>query len=65
MAGQPQPLGDPSQVAAYLGVPELTLKEWRYKGKGPRFVKVGKHVRYRWPDIEDWIRQQSVTSRTA
>jgi excisionase family DNA binding protein len=60
MADHSKPLAAPPQVAAYLGVPEPTLTEWRYKGKGPQFIKVGRHVRYRWSDVEDWLRRQSV-----
>lgn len=52
------PLGTPEQVAEKLGVTEKTLNYWRYKGTGPRYLRVGKHVRYRWRDVEEWLRQQ-------
>jgi predicted DNA-binding transcriptional regulator AlpA len=52
---QPDPLPGPPEVAAHLGVPEKTLAEWRYKGTGPRYFRVGKHVRYRWLDVEKWL----------
>lgn len=26
---------------------------------GPRWSKVGRHVRYRWSDIEKWLDQQA------
>lgn len=54
-----KPLADTAQVAAYLGVPEKTLRQWRYLKTGPRWSKVGKHVRYRWSDIEKWLDQQA------
>jgi predicted DNA-binding transcriptional regulator AlpA len=56
------PLGKPPQVAEYLGVPEKTLAQWRYLGLGPRWSKVGRHVRYRWSDVEKWLDSQSVTA---
>ncbi|WP_326830222.1 helix-turn-helix domain-containing protein [Streptosporangium sp. NBC_01810] len=52
-------LGKPPEVAAYLQVPERTLTQWRYLGTGPRWSKVGRHVRYRWSDIEKWLDQQA------
>jgi hypothetical protein len=32
-----------------------TLRDWRKRGKGPRFVKVGSSVRYRLTDIEEFV----------
>ncbi|MGS2640248.1 helix-turn-helix transcriptional regulator [Streptosporangium sp. G12] len=52
-------LGKPPEVAAYLQVPEKTLTQWRYLGTGPRWSKVGRHIRYRWSDIEKWLDQQA------
>ncbi|MDO3167207.1 helix-turn-helix domain-containing protein [Mycobacteroides abscessus subsp. abscessus] len=45
----------PDELAAHLGVPVRTLAEWRYRGGGPRFVKVGRHVRYRHEDVDAWM----------
>lgn len=47
-------LAEPWEVAEYLGVPEATLKQWRYLRKGPTFGMVGRHVRYEWVDVESW-----------
>lgn len=47
-------LWDKTRAAQYLGVSEGTLKEWRYRGKGPLFVRVGKHVRYDPVDVRRW-----------
>lgn len=51
------------QVAAYLDVPDATLIAWRYKGTGPSFIRVGRHIRYRWSDIEAWLDQQASPAR--
>ena len=48
-------LGTVAEVAAYLGVPDKTLYQWKYKGTGPRAIRVGKHLRYRWSDVERWL----------
>lgn len=49
------PLATPDEVADFLGLPIATLGQWRYMGKGPKSIKVGRHVRYRWADIERWL----------
>jgi excisionase family DNA binding protein len=43
------------ELAGYLGVPVATLYAWRYRGEGPPGFRVGRHVRYRWSDIQTWI----------
>jgi excisionase family DNA binding protein len=53
----PVPLMTPDQAAGYLGVPVLTLTAWRAKRIGPRFYRVGRHVRYRLADLEVWLEQ--------
>ncbi|MDF1595109.1 MAG: helix-turn-helix domain-containing protein [Acidimicrobiia bacterium] len=45
-------------LAAFLDVPIKTLYAWRYRGEGPVGFRVGKHVRYRWTDVEQWIRDR-------
>lgn len=45
-------LATPAEVAKHLGVPLRTLSQWRYLGVGPAYVKVGRHVRYRWSAVE-------------
>ena len=47
----------PEEVAAFLGVPVKTLYQWRYKGGGPRGLRVGRHLRYRPADVERWLEQ--------
>ena len=42
-------------LAKYLGVPASTLYAWRYRGQGPAGFRVGKHLRYRWSDVECWV----------
>ena len=42
-------------MAAFLGVTEATLADWRYRRRGPAFVKVGRLVRYRLEDLDAWL----------
>ncbi len=50
-----RPLGTPRELAAFLGVPVKTLYQWRYVGEGPPAIRVGKHLRYRWEEVEAWL----------
>lgn len=46
----------PDQVASWIQRPVKALAQWRYLGKGPRFLKLeGGHVRYRRSDVEAWL----------
>ncbi|MDX3760011.1 helix-turn-helix domain-containing protein [Streptomyces sp. AK02-04a] len=53
------PLATPAEVAAYLGVPVKTLYQWKYRGIGPNVHKVGRHLRYRWPEVDAWLNAQA------
>jgi excisionase family DNA binding protein len=47
-------------TSAYLGVPEGTLRQWRYLGIGPPYVRLGRHIRYRRDDLDAYISAQRV-----
>jgi predicted DNA-binding transcriptional regulator AlpA len=48
-------LATPSEVAEYLRSSAAALAQLRYMGTGPRFIKVGRRVLYRWSDVSDWL----------
>lgn len=50
------------ELAEYLGVPVATLYQWRHRHEGPPGFRVGRHVRYRWSDIQKWIEHQLESS---
>jgi excisionase family DNA binding protein len=54
-----EPLLSTDDVARYLGVPIATLYQWKHKGSGPRSLRVGKHLRYRRDDVENWLRLEA------
>lgn len=58
------PLATPAEVSAHYGVPERTLTQWRYLGKGPKWSKIGRYVRYRWEDVEAYVKQQARDGRS-
>jgi len=49
----------PQELADYLGVPLATVYGWRYRGNGPPGVRIGRHLRYRWSDIQGWLTAQT------
>lgn len=48
----------PEDVCPKLKVSEATLKYWRATGRGPDFLRVGRHVRYRPSAVEAWLDAQ-------
>ena len=44
-----------TELADYLAVPVKTLYAWRYQRKGPPGFRVGRHLRYRRTDVQQWI----------
>ncbi|MEC3978622.1 helix-turn-helix domain-containing protein [Amycolatopsis sp. H20-H5] len=51
-------LWTPDDLAVFLGIPEKTLREWRYKGYGPGWAKMGKHVRYNPDTVRSWVAER-------
>jgi excisionase family DNA binding protein len=46
------------EVLELLSVSPVTLWRWRQYGTGPRWVKIGRHYRYRESDLEAWLEAQ-------
>lgn len=62
------PLLDPTSFGRYIGgeqtpITVATLADWRCKGIGPAYVKVGRLVRYRKSAGDAWL--ESRTKRGA
>lgn len=49
---------DEAAVANLLGIAPATLRTWRCLGRGPRFLKVGRAVRYREDLVHGWASKQ-------
>ena len=59
----------PSTATAYvndlaasriLAVPAPTLRRWRREGRGPKFCRFERLVRYPVADLHDWARERQV-----
>ena len=42
------------ELAIRQKMPEATLAQWASQGKGPKYAKFGRHVRYRLSDVIAW-----------
>lgn len=45
----------PDDVAAWINQSPVTLRRWRAEGRGPRFVLIERHPRYRTGDVRDYL----------
>lgn len=44
----------PGDLAERLGVPLRTVYAWNSDRTGPRYLKIGRHVRYKLADVIAW-----------
>lgn len=49
-------------AAKRVGLSPVTLERLRISGEGPRYAKLGKAVRYRASDLEEWIASRLIRS---
>ena len=45
----------PDQVAELLHIPKSTLYYWRHQRRGLNAVRVGRHLRYRRTDVDNFL----------
>ena len=56
-----QKLVNDKDAAKYLDLATQTLRNWRFLGKGPRYIKMSKRcVRYKLEDLEAWVNQHAI-----
>ncbi len=46
---------DCNPAADYLGLSPITLADWRVQGRGPKYVKLGRRVKYDIADLDAYI----------
>ncbi len=49
----------PTETAKRIGVTSETLANWRWRGDGPPFCRVGRRVRYRLQDLAAWLDERT------
>ncbi|GBF59256.1 hypothetical protein PbB2_02948 [Candidatus Phycosocius bacilliformis] len=50
----------PKQAAYWLGVSVRTMEDWRARGEGPPYYKVGGAIRYSIAELEAWFEGRRV-----
>lgn len=50
----------PAQVAEYRGTTTGVLAQERHAGKGPKYIRDGRRIRYRASDIREYLDQNTV-----
>ncbi len=55
----------PAELAAREDVPLETVYGWNKQRTGPKYMKIGRHVRYRLADVIAWENSRIVNTRTA
>jgi predicted DNA-binding transcriptional regulator AlpA len=51
-------------VARATGLAPVTLRRWRTSGQGPRFVRLGRAVRYKPADLAAFVEERTARSTT-
>jgi hypothetical protein len=52
-------LHDEKREAARLGFSVRTLQQWRLKGGGPPYLKIGSAVRYNPEAVDAWLSERT------
>ncbi|PJE01674.1 DNA-binding protein [Mycobacterium sp.] len=60
MSAQLPALATPNEVAEYLHTTAASLAQDRYRGTGPKFIKCGRRVLYRWSDVSEWLDDNTI-----
>lgn len=46
---------DADTLAERLSIRRRTVDEWRITGKGPKFIRIGRSVRYNPESVDSWL----------
>lgn len=52
------PLLDTPELSRLTKIPKRTLDQWAYLGKGPAYIRIGRHRRYDPADVRAWLAKQ-------
>jgi excisionase family DNA binding protein len=51
-----------AELADYFDVPVATIYAWRYRRHGPPGFRAGRHLRFRYSDVQRWIEDRVAQS---
>lgn len=55
-------IGDEAAYCEWANLKRSTARKQRVTGSGPKFLKIGRSVRYRKGDVLDWLESRTVSS---
>jgi hypothetical protein len=55
-------IGDEAAYCEWANLKPSTARKQRVTGTGPKFLKIGRSVRYRKGDVLDWLESRTVNS---
>ena len=55
----------PLELAQRWKTTDAALRQWRWNGKGPKFLKMGRRVSYRLEDVEAFENQHYYASTSS
>lgn len=61
-APKKSPITDTAGAAEYTALSASTLNKLRCSGGGPKYLKLGKIIRYRFADLDAWLESRTVNS---
>ena len=53
------------EAAEFVALSKHTLRAFRVKGGGPRFIKIGRRVVYKRRDLQEWIESMETYENTS
>ncbi len=56
---------DPKEAAAHMGFKSKTLDNWRSEGKGPKYSRVGRSIRYHVSDLDNFMKSSQIATSNA
>ena len=59
------PLLREAEAAVHLGTPPATLQWWRHKGRGPKYLKVGRRIFYRRSHLDAFLATAEIEPQAA
>jgi predicted DNA-binding transcriptional regulator AlpA len=54
-------LRDDNWAANFYGLAPITLRIWRSKKKGPKYIKLGRAIRYRESDLIEYLQENMIS----
>lgn len=48
------------EAASYLGIKEVTLRNWIKQGKGVPASRIGKLWRFKRVELDEWVRKSTI-----